>query len=58
LLLLLRAVDWIAHRIGIRALEPMTSAIRISFRWVLTFGGLADRGGERTEAADTSAPTA
>jgi hypothetical protein len=43
LLLVMRGVNWIAHRAGSSALDAPTNGIYRAFRWVLTFGGLALR---------------
>jgi hypothetical protein len=43
LLLIARALDWLAKKLGVVALEPLPRGLHIAFRWVLTFGGFAGR---------------
>ena len=40
-LLIVRGVDSLAKRAGVRAFEGARSGVEKAFRWVLTFGGLA-----------------
>lgn len=43
ILVLIRALDWLAQQAGLQALHPASTGVHIAFRWVLTFGGLAQR---------------
>ncbi|MEO7086609.1 MAG: hypothetical protein ABI442_12770 [Gemmatimonadaceae bacterium] len=43
ILLAMRGLNWLAHRVGSNALDGATHGIYRAFRWVLTFGGLALR---------------
>ena len=43
LLLIMRGLNWLAHKAGTSALDPATKGVYRAFRWVLTFGGLALR---------------
>lgn len=43
LLLIVRALDWVAKKAGVAAFDRPAHAIYIAFRWVLTFGGFAGR---------------
>lgn len=43
ILVLVKGVDKLAQMAGIRALSPPALAIQRAFRWVLTFGGLAEK---------------
>jgi hypothetical protein len=48
LLLVIRGLNWLAHKAGIHALDAPTAGVYRIFRWVLTFGGLALRKPEGT----------
>ncbi len=43
ILVLVKGVDKLAQMAGTRALSPPALAIQRAFRWVLTFGGLAEK---------------
>jgi hypothetical protein len=43
LLLVVRGVDALAKRLGVNAFDSATRGVERGFRWVLTFGGLAER---------------
>jgi hypothetical protein len=42
-LVISRALDWVATKAGITAFAPIARAVHYAFRWVLTFGGFAGR---------------
>lgn len=52
-LVIARGLDAIARLAGIHALSPFASAIHKAFRWVLTFGGLAQKA-QRATKTDTA----
>ena len=55
LLVIVVGADKIARTMNMHFLEAPARAIRIAFRWVLTFGGLAKSQAEReAQAASTS----
>ena len=39
-LLIVRGLDFLAQKVGVRALAGTRTGIEKAFRWVLTFGGL------------------
>ena len=43
LLVLLRGFEWLAHLIGSNAVDGELATMHRVFRWVLTFGGLAEK---------------
>jgi hypothetical protein len=43
ILVLVKGLDKLAQMAGVRALSPPARAIQRAFRWVLTFGGLAEK---------------
>jgi hypothetical protein len=43
LLVIIRGVDALAKRLGVNALDPARRGMERGFRWVLTFGGFAER---------------
>ena len=43
LLLIARGADWLARAAGVNSLGGVSRALFVAFRWVLTFGGLAER---------------
>jgi hypothetical protein len=43
LLVTIRGVDALAKRLGVNALNPARRGMERGFRWVLTFGGFAER---------------
>jgi hypothetical protein len=43
LLLIVRGLNSLAKRAGSQALESTAASMHRAFRWVLTFGGLAER---------------
>lgn len=43
ILVIAKALDKVAQLAGTRMLSPPALAIQRAFRWVLTFGGLAER---------------
>lgn len=43
ILVVVRALDWLANRIGIDALGGAVTGMRRAFRWVLTFGGFTEK---------------
>jgi hypothetical protein len=43
LLVIIRGVDALAKRLGVNALNPARRGMERGFRWVLTFGGFAER---------------
>ena len=43
-LVVMRALRWLAQRIGVHALDAPTEGVRRALRWVLTFGGFTERG--------------
>ena len=47
MLLMIRGMDWIARSAGSSALEGDVAETRRVFRWVLTFGGLAEKAERR-----------
>lgn len=49
-LVLVRGLDWLARSVGFHALEPVATGVNTAFRWVLTFGGLANRTSEALSA--------
>ena len=53
LLVVVRLVNWLGQRVGVHALAPAADATNAAFRWVLTFGGLA----ERARAVPAGEPT-
>lgn len=55
LLVVVMAADKLARAMNMHFLEAPARAIRVAFRWVLTFGGLAKSQAER-EAQAASAP--
>ena len=55
ILLIVVGADKLARAMNIHSLEPVARGIRLAFRWVLTFGGLAKSQAEReAEAASVS----
>ena len=42
-LVVVRAVDWLARRAGVDVFAGAVSGMRRAFRWVLTFGGFAEK---------------
>ena len=59
ILVLVGALDWLAQRAGLQALHPVANAVHVAFRWVLTFGGLAQRGrAQLQQPTGTTTPTA
>lgn len=52
-LLVVRGVNWGLQRVGVHALEPVVAGIRKAFRWVLTFGGLAEKVTAQKESTTT-----
>ena len=50
MLLMIQGMNWIAVRAGSRALEGDVVEVRKVFRWVLTFGGLAEKAERRIKA--------
>src|SRR5512142_35934 len=43
ILVIVKGVDTLAQAAGTRALSPAAVAMQRAFRWVLTFGGLAEK---------------
>ena len=43
LLLLAKGADWLARAAGMSSLGSVSRGLVVAFRWVLTFGGLAER---------------
>ncbi|MDB4877637.1 MAG: hypothetical protein JWM41_4083 [Gemmatimonadetes bacterium] len=43
ILVLIRGMDWLAKRIGVTALDGAVKGMQQAFRWVLTFGGFAEK---------------
>ena len=54
ILVIVAGADRIARAMNIHSLSPVARAIRVAFRWVLTFGGLARSQNELDSAAATS----
>ena len=48
-LVVMRALKWLAHRFRVHALDAPTEAVRRALRWVLTFGGFTERGKEPSQ---------
>jgi hypothetical protein len=47
LLLVVRAIDWLARAAGVTVFNVAVRWLLAAFRWVLTFGGLSRRFSER-----------
>ena len=58
LVVLVGGLDWIARRVGLRALTPAANGIHTAFRWVLTFGGLAERPPQASSEHTNTGPAA
>ena len=43
ILVIVKGADKLAQAAGVRALSPPALAMQRAFRWVLTFGGLAEK---------------
>ena len=43
LLLIVRGIDWLVKQAGSNALDGASKAMQRAFRWVLTFGGFAEK---------------
>ena len=43
ILVIVKGADKLAQAAGVRALSPLALAMHRAFRWVLTFGGLAEK---------------
>ncbi len=42
-LLIVRGLNWLLQKVGVHGLEGTVAGIHKAFRWVLTFGGLAEK---------------
>lgn len=53
-LLIVRGLNWLLGRVGVHALEPAAAGVHKAFRWVLTFGGLAEKVTASKESTTTT----